>query len=256
MNPKLLLCLALVCSANLAFAESVSIRVPPNPPPDWNLPVSVHETDAYFGKHFTVFLKNIGIDSDEFVGAHLEVCSEDNQIASCPVEKKWTTNGVQFELTVSAAYVQASRFRVGILDHRGKQPMPAYTAYWFYLRDFVTNNASVARQTDSSEVPPEIIKALPKRVRALRPGAAAEEVWKRLNLAAYYRHGLSNDNDELEPDRYRLSWNYAIEFTFAETTNGFTIEKSADGQTYFKDNRKLIRAILYKNGLEVCRSGK
>jgi hypothetical protein len=254
-KPKLILCLALVLSANSVFASSVNLHVLPNPPPDWNVPVSVQLTDADFGKHFTVFLKDIGADSDEFIGAQLEVSSEDNQIASCPVGKKWTTNGVQFEFTVSAAYVQASRFRVAILSHRGKQPMPSFTAYWFYLRDFATNNAPVARQTGCSEVAPEIIKALPKRVRALRSGTTAVEVWKRLNLAAN-RHSLSNDNDDLYPDRYRLSWNYAIEFTFEKTTNDFTIEKTADGQTFFKDNRKLIRAIVYKNGLEICRSGK
>ena len=50
---------------------------------------------------------------------------------------------------------------------------------------------------------------------------------------------------------------YAIEFTFAETTNAFTIEKTADGKSsFYKDNRKLIQAILYKNGLEVCHSAK
>ena len=111
MKSKLILCLALVLSANLVLASSVEIHVLPNSPPDWNLPVSVQVRDADFGKHFTVFLKDIGTDSDEFVGTQLEVSGEDNQIASCPVEKKWTTNGVQFEFTVSAAYVQASRFR-------------------------------------------------------------------------------------------------------------------------------------------------
>jgi hypothetical protein len=90
----------------------------------------------------------------------------------------------------------------------------------------------------------------------LRPGTTAEEVWKQLNLAAY-RHGLSNDNDDLSSDRYRLNWNYAIEFAFEKTTNDFTIEKTADGKSsFYKDNQKLIRAILYKNGLEICRSGK
>jgi len=253
---KLILGLALVLSAHLVFAESVGIHVFPNSPPDWNLPVSVQVRDATFGKHFMVFLKDIGIDSDEFVGAQLEVSSVDNQIASCPLEKKWTTNGVQFEFTVSAAYVQASKFRVSILAHIGKQPMPAFTAYWFYLRDFATNNAPVARQTGSSEVPPEIIKALPKRVRGLRPGMTSDEVWEQLNLAAY-RHSLGTDSDDLRADRYCLNWNYAIEFTFAEITNGFTIEKTADGKSsFYKDNRKLIQATLYKNGLEVCRSAK
>ena len=256
MKPKIILCLALVLSANLVFASSVEIHVLPNSPPDWNVPVSVQVRDADFGKHFTVFLKDIGIDSDEFVGAQLEVSSEDNQIASCQLEKKWTTNGVQFDFTVSAAYVQASKFRVSILAHIGKQPMPAFTAYWFYLRDFETNNAPVVRQTNSSEVPPEIIKSLPKRVRALRPGITVDEIWKQLNLAAY-QHSLSSDSDDLRPDRYRLNWNYAIEFTFEKTTNDFTIEKSADGKSsFYKDTRKLIQAILYKNGLEICRSEK
>jgi len=214
----------------------------------------VQVTDADFGKHFTVFLKDIGIDSDKFVGAQLDVSSEDDQIASCPVEKKWTTNGVQFEFTVSAAYVQASRFRVGIGG-----PMPAFTAYWFYLRDFATNNPSAAKHfVNSSEVPPEIIKALPKRVRALRPGITVDEIWKQLNLADLKnRYNLSNDTDDLRPDRYRLNWNYAIQFTFEKSTNAFTIEKSADGKSsFYKDNRKLIQAILYKNGLEICRSKK
>jgi len=252
MKPKLILCLALVLSKNLVFASSMEIHVLPKYS---DVPVSVQVTDADFGKHFTVFLKDIGIDSDEFVGAQLEVSSEDDQVASCPLEKKWTTNGVLFEFTVSAAYVQASKFRVSILAHRGKQPMPAFTAYWFYLRDFATNNAPVARQTSSSEVPPEIIKALPKRVQELHPGITSDEVWKQLNLGAY-EHSLGND-DELRPDRYRLDWNHAIEFTFAETTNDFTVEKTADGKSsFYKDNRKLIQATLYKNGLEVCRSGK
>jgi len=268
MKPSLLLCLTLVLSADFAFGHSVNIRVPPNPPSDWNLPVSVQVTDADFGKHFTVLLKHIGIDSDEFVGARLEVCSEDNQIASCPVEKKWTTNGVQFEFKVSPAYLQASRFRVYEIAHRGRQPMPAFTAYWFYLRDFATNGAPVARQNSSLEMAPDILKALPKRVQSLRPGTTADEVWKQLNLAAYKR-SLSNDTDDLIPDRYRLSWNYAIEFNFEKTandstidaleknTNNFIIDNTPYGQMRFlKDNRKLIRAILYKNGLDICHSRK
>ena len=257
MKPKIILCLALVLSGGLsAYGLSVSIHVLPNSPPDWNLPVSVQVRDAAFGKHFTVFLKDVGIDSDEFVTGQLEVSSEDNQIASCPLEKKWKTNGVQFEFTVAAANLQASKFRVFIMGHIGKQPMPDFTAYWFYLRDFSTGTAPDAKQTTSSEVPPEIIKALPNRVQALRPGITVDELWKQLNLAAY-QHSLGSDTDELRPDRYRLNWNYAIEFTFAKSTNGFTIEKSADGKSsFYKDNRKLIQAILYKNGLEVCRSGK
>jgi hypothetical protein len=253
MKTKIIFCFTLVLSTHLAFAFSLDIHVPPNLPPDSNLPVSVQVTDMDFGKHFTVLLNNIGIDSDQFVVAQLEVCSEDNQIASCPVEKKWTTNGVQFQFTVSATCVQASRFRVAIQSHRGKQPDPAYTGYWFYLRDFATNDAQIPKQTSNWEVAPEILKALPKRIRALRPGKTKDEVCKQLNL---FGHSLIADSDDLSPDRYRLSWNYAIEFTFPETTNDFTIGKADDGQTFFKDNRKLIRVVLYKNGLEVCRSGK
>jgi hypothetical protein len=256
MNPRIILILALVLSANLVFADGVEIHVRPNSPPDWNLPVSVQVRDADFGKHFTVLLKAIGIDSDEFVTGQLEVSSEDNQIASCPLEKKWKTNGVQFEFTVAASNLLASKFTVSIMGHIGKEPMPSFTAYWFYLRDFSTSKAPDSNQTKSSEVPTEIIKALPERVMALRPGITVDEVWKQLNLTAY-QNSLSNDTDDLGPDRYRLTWNYAIEFNFAQTTNGLTIEKSADGKSsYYKDNRKLIQATLYKNGLEVCRSGK
>ena len=146
--------------------------------------------------------------------------------------------------------------------------MPAVTGYWFYLRDFAANNAPAAKRTGSSGIAPETINVLPQRVRTLRPGTTGDEVWKQLDLTAY-EHCLSNDNDDLVPDRYRLSWNYAIEFTFEKTTNDSTIdalEKNTDnfiventpyGKIKFlKDNRKLIRAILYKNGLEICRSGK
>jgi hypothetical protein len=268
MKTKLFLGLALALSANVAWAFSVDIRVTPNPPPDWNLPVSVRVTDANFGKDFTVYVKNIGPEDDKFVGGELSVSTGDNQIAACAVEKKWTTNGVQFEFTVSAAYRQASRFRVWEAYHQGKQPHQGYTGYWFYLRDFATNNAPISRQIGTSEVAPEIIQALPKRVRALRPGTPGDMVWKQLNLAAY-QHCLSNDNDDLKGDRYRLSWNYAIEFTFETTTNDSTIdalEKNTNNyvventrygkMTFFKDNRKLIRAVLYKNGEEVCHSRK
>ncbi len=247
MKPKLILCLALVLSANLVLASSVEIHVLPNLPPDWNVPVSVQVADADFGKHLTVFLKGYGIDSDEFLHAQLEVSSEDDQIVSCPLEKKWTTNGVQFEFTVSAANVQASKLRISELAHIGKQPMPSFTAYWFYLRDFVTNNASVIRQIGSSEVTPEITKALPKRIRALRQGTTADEVWRQLNLAAY-QHSLGGVSYP-ENERHWLNWNYEIEFIFEKET-------ATDKSNYDKDSRKLIRAVLYKNGLEICRSGK
>jgi hypothetical protein len=247
MKLKLLPCLALVLCANLVFASSVNIHVLPNLPADWNLPVSVQVTNAGFGKHFTVFLKDYGIDSDEFLHAQLEVSSEDNQIASCPVEKQWTTNGVQFEFTVSAANMQTSKFSICELAHIDKQPMPSFTAYWFYLRDFATNNAPVVRQIGSSEVTPEIIKALPKRIRALHSGTTADEVWKQLNLAAYQHSlgGVSYPEDE----RHWLNWSYDIEFIFEKET-------ASGKSSYDKDNRKLIRAVLYKSGLEICRSGK
>jgi hypothetical protein len=252
MKTKLILCLALVLSANLGLASSVEIHLLPKYS---DVPVSVQVSDADFGKHFTVFLKDYGIESDKFLHAQLEISSEDNQIASCPVEKQWTTNGVQFEFTVSSADMVASKFRIIEMAHIGEQPMPAFTAYWFYLRDFATNNAPVARQMSSSEVPPEIIKTLPERIEALRPGLATDEIWKQLNLAAY-QHSLGGVSYP-ENERHWLNWNYEIEFTFADTTNAFTIEKTADGKTsFYKDNRKLLQAILYKNGLEVCHSEK
>ena len=88
----------------------------------------------------------------------------------------------------------------------------------------------------------------------MHPGETKDEVWKQLHLPT---QNLGNDtDDDWVPDRYRLSWNYAIKFTFAETTNSFTVEKDANGKIFLKDNRKLIQAVLYKNGLEVCRSKK
>lgn len=251
MKTKLLLCLALVLFSNLTFAASVLIQIHPNTPPDWNVPVSVRVTNGGFGEHFVVFYKADKSNDDEFLSAELEVNSDNNQIAACPLEKQWMTNGVQFEFTVSATNLQASKFCVSELAHMGKQPMPAFTAYWFYLRDFATNN--FIQPTNSSEVSPDIIKELPERIRTLHAGTSAEEVWKHLNISAYERR-LSNDE---YPDRYRLNWQYAIQFKFEDTTNGFTVEKSADGKTsYFKDSRKLIQAVLYKNGLKVCQSEK
>jgi hypothetical protein len=255
MKPKLILCLVLILFANSVFASWDEIHVLPNLPADWNVPVSVQVTDVDFGKHFTVFLKDIGTGSDEFLHARLEVSSEDNQISSCPVEKNWTTNGVRFEFTVSAAYVRASKFTINEEGHLGKQPMPSVLSYWFYLRDFATNNSPVAGRTDSSQVAPKIIKALSSRIWALHSGTTTDEVWMQLNLTAYKNRlgGVSYPEDE----RFWLNWNYEIEFTFEKATNDFTIEKTADGKSsFYKDNRKLIQAILYKNGLEICRSGK
>jgi hypothetical protein len=112
MKPNLLLCSALVLFANSVFASVVNYHVLPRMPPEWNVPVSVKETDVDFGMHFTVFYKHIGVDTDEFVIGQVEVSDVDNQIVSCPVQKTWRTNGVQFECIVSGTYLLASKFQI------------------------------------------------------------------------------------------------------------------------------------------------
>lgn len=250
MKPKLLLSLALVLFIGLALqlptrASVVDIHVLPANLSD--LPISVKITDADFGKQFTVFYKTNETTSDEFFHARLEVSDEDNQITSSQVEKIWTTNGVKFEFTVSAAYVTASKFSIAEEGHVREMPMPGFTYYWFYLRDFATNNAPpVKREVNSNVVPPEIVKALPDRMQALRPGTRRDEVWKQLHLSAY--RGKLGGVSYVERERFWLTWNYELELTFEEIRT--------NRPDFNEGNRKLIRATLYKNGLKISDSGK
>src|ERR1017187_2929493 len=173
MKSKFILCLALVLSVCPAFALVGIYHVSPT---NSDTPVSVRVAASDFGERFTVFYRTNKMTSDKFLLARLEIGSEDQQIASCDVEKIWTTNGVEFEFTVSAAYVTASRFTIIELGHFHDRPMGSAYCFWFYLRDFVTNSLSSGLRTNSSGITPDIIKALPTGIQSLRPGMTADQV--------------------------------------------------------------------------------
>jgi hypothetical protein len=224
-----------------ALATSVIIHVLPSRLS--SLPISVQVADADFGKRFTVLYKTNGYTRNEFLQAQLAVSDADNQIAICPVEKLWTTNGVQFEFTVASAYLHASKFTLNEQAHEGKRPMPGFDQHWFYLRDFATNTHATFAQTNSNTVSPELLKQLPAHVRALPSGINAEQAWNQLHLTPYKNSlgGISDPGHE----RYWLSWNYELELFF---------EPSND--TNAPQNRRLMRAVLYKNGIEIVSSAK
>src|SRR5207248_1479535 len=144
-----------------------------------------------------------------------------------PLQKEWTTNGVRFDFTVSPTHAAATRFTITEQAHTAeKTAMPGFTAYWFYLRDFLTNSPATLAPTNSSAiapdlvnvVAPDILRALPDWIRELRPGVTADEVWERLHLA-YYKHRLGGESAP-ERDRYWLAWNYELELLFEPSANG------------------------------------
>jgi hypothetical protein len=146
MNPKLLPGLALVLlvelSLNLsAFASRLEVQVLPG---GSGAPVSVQVADGDFGERFTVFYQTNETTTDEFLHAQLELSDEGNRLGSCRVEKMWTTNGVQFEFTVAAAHIEASKFTISEQGHVLERPMPAFTNHWFYLRDFAAKKTPSA----------------------------------------------------------------------------------------------------------------
>jgi len=132
--------------------------------------------------------------------------------------------------------------------------MPGFTAYWFYLRDFLTNSSATPGRTNSSAIAPDIVnvvapdilRAMPDWIRELRPGVTADEVWERLHLA-YYKQRLGGESTP-ERDRWWLAWNYELDLQFEPTATGKTSSE--------RDTRKLVRATLLKNGQEIGASGK
>ena len=175
------------------------------------------------------------------------VASADDQIVECPIQRIWTTNGVKLEFTVSSSHLVASKFTLEEDGHAGKMPMPAFTRYWFYLRDFAPAKDPLAGKVIGSNfVPPEIIKELPERLGALRAGTLPDDVWKELQLVAY--RGKLGGISYSERERVWLTWNYELELIFEGT--------AANRPDFEEGKRKLVRATLYKNGLEISTSGK
>jgi hypothetical protein len=232
--------------ASRASGSSVIIQLLPGNIGD--TPVTVRVADAESGKRFTVFCKTNDPPADEFLHASLEVRDEDHRIAFCQIEKRWTTNGVEFSFDVAQAYMEASKFTLIETAHSGRQPMPGFTQDWFYLRDFVTNSATAAVPPGSSTVSPDILKALPGCIKTLRPGARADQVWQQLGLAAY-QHSLGGESFPTK-ERYWLNSNQELELVFEEPAGG-DIAGHDSG-----DQRKLVQATLYKNGREIVASSK
>ena len=117
-------------------------------PPDANLvhisptnisgsPLTVQTTNFDNYEHFTLLYKTDKTVSDKFLYACQELSDGDAVISSEPIAGVWTTNGVMFEF--GGGYVYSFKFKIIETGHRGETPMPGYSGYWFYERDFVTN---------------------------------------------------------------------------------------------------------------------
>ncbi|MBI3852363.1 MAG: hypothetical protein HY298_19070 [Verrucomicrobia bacterium] len=240
MKPKIILAL-IITAATCGRATVMDFRVTPTN--ITRFPISVRVTDDNFGKRIAVFYKTNETTMDEFLHSNLTVGDEDNQIARCAVEQLWRTNGVEFVFTIADAYVSASRFYLWEEAHSGKRPISSVWLCWFYLRDFVTNSVPGSVRTNSDTVSPEIVKELPRRVKALRPGTSREQVWKQLRLTPYEGH-LAGVSSFPEKEQYWLTWNYELELVYEN-------KPGSDSA-----NRKLVRAALYKNGRKISDSGK
>jgi len=249
MKAKIVICCLLILGAGwrgepLVMASMVSEQVLPGNLAD--RPVTVQSAPADFGRQFTVFLRaSYSPTDDKFIHGQLTVNDADHQIATIAVEKTWRTNGVTFEFTVAASNLLASKFSVVEEGHIREMPMPSVTVFWFYLRDFAPSNSlSAAPAMNGNPVPPEITKAMPGRLRALRPGMTANEVWERLRIVNYEdRLGGEYSPDH---DHIWLNWNSELEFYYEPPP--------ANRPDFDRGNRKFIRAILLKNGLTVAES--
>jgi len=205
---------------------------------------SIFVANRDFGHYFRVFFKTDEREFDEFLSGQLEINDEDHQIATVSAEKKWTTNGLQFEFSVATNYLLASKFTILVMGHSGKMPMPAFSAFWFYLRDFGSNNLAVSKPEQSSGVPLKLAKTLPKKIKSLHRGMTADEVWKKLGIAEYkYCCGGEGSPDH---DHWELNWNHEIDLTFEQSPGHSVADK--------RDGRRLIKASLFKNGFEISHS--
>jgi hypothetical protein len=147
MKPKFFLCLALVLSGLLpALSARASMEfIQISPTNVFDSPIFVQVTNMDSGERFTVFYKANETTSDKFLHAQLEISDGKNKISSTQVEKIWTTNGVKFEFTVSAAYLTTSKFTVTEQGHVREMGMPGFANWWFYLQDFVADTSTVSK---------------------------------------------------------------------------------------------------------------
>jgi hypothetical protein len=237
-----------------AFGSAVIVRVSPANVRD--VPLSISSTEGAFGSRITVLYRTNASTLNEFLSGSLAISDEEERIAECFIQKEWATNCVRFVFTIAPAHAAASRFTVTEQAHtKDKTAMPGFTAYWFYLRDFLTNSPLplAASNTNAPDivnvVAPDVLKALPDWIRELKPGITADEAWERLHLA-YYKHRLGGESTP-EFDRWWLAWNYELDLAFELPVKGTDSKSSPE-----RDNRKLLRATLLKNGQEISASGK
>lgn len=229
------------------YAASADVEYYHITPTNLDTPVSIKVAADQIGERFVVFYKTNSTTLDKFLDGRLYVCSEDQQIASSSLKKDWKENGVEFEFSVAPKYLAASTFTIAELGHDHDQPMGGADCYWFYLRDFATNSLKAAGRTNSSGLAPDIIKSLPEIVRSLRPGMTADEVWEKLFHKPYRQISFGGVGYP-DYERWWLAWNYEGEFYF---------QSPPPGRSNFPQGKRiLIRANLYKNGVEISRSGK
>jgi hypothetical protein len=244
---EIILCLALVLPlASSLFGASVIIQLLPDIIRD--MPVVVRAEATVSGHHFTVSWKTSDPLLDEFLHATLEVRDQDHQIVECEIQKHRIPDGVEFWFDVAPAFLEASKFTIEENAHSERQPMPAFQRYWFYLRDFAANRTPATVPRSSSGVPPDTMKKLPGRIRKLRRGEKADQIWLHLGLAAY-RHSLGGVSSPAK-ERFWLTSNQELELVFEEVAEPGTPGHGAG------DEGKLIRATLFKNGREIATSSK
>jgi len=237
-----LIAFCLVLSAACACASAVFIQVTPDRVPE--LPVSVQVAGGEFGPRFTVFYRTNSSTLDRLLRANLLVADADHQVASSDVAKAWKSNGVEFTFTIALGYLAGSRFSLFEDAHAGDMPMPGFTEYWFYPRDFATNAAFNLGQTNGNTVAAEIMTKLPARIAQLKPGTLSSQVWSQLDLSAYQGRlgGVSYSFRE----RHWLTWNYELELIYQEPP--------AEPPAAESGQPKLVRATLYRNGLGIATS--
>jgi hypothetical protein len=150
MNPKIILCLALVLSGVSVFALAYSLQIKPGDPhPDiiirsWSLPGDEMRS-------FQVFVMPDTNNQNQFFEGRLEVNATNNHIASCPIAAlNVTTNSLNpiereyFRLFKLPAGAKVFRFEVATNFLDSSKFLLGYDDFseWFYLRDFATNSSN------------------------------------------------------------------------------------------------------------------
>jgi len=106
-----------------------------------NSPISIEFTNVDSSERVTVFYK-ADKDSEKFLDARLEVADAGSVIMSEPVQKIWTNNSVKFYF--NSGYIRPFKFRIIDTTLGHDNTVPGTAGYWFFLRDFITNEPATA----------------------------------------------------------------------------------------------------------------